>query len=154
MNRAPLSVPAATFPQVIHPWRRLRALTHLTLLWTDDGPDGETDYEAATITLRRGMGQALRRSTVMHEVLHAERGPVPAGLVDREELRVWKQAARLLLPDVAAIGDALAWAQGDVVDAAEELWVCEDTLRVRLRYLHPAERGWLRNRLEENAHEG
>jgi hypothetical protein len=37
--------------------------------------------------------------------------------------------------------------------AAEELWVCEDTLRVRLKHLHPAERGWLRRRLEQEGHD-
>lgn len=134
---------------MIHPWRRLRHLTHVTLLWADDGPDGVTDFDAGTVTLRRGMTQAERRSTILHECLHIERGPVPAGLVDREELRVWKESARLLLPDVAAIGDALAWGQGDVAAAAEELWVCEDTLRVRLKHLHPSERGWLKRRLEQ-----
>jgi hypothetical protein len=134
---------------MIHPWRRLRHLTHVTLLWADEGPAGETDFEASTITLRRGMTQAERRSTVLHECLHVERGPVPMGLASREELRVWKEQARLLLPDVEPIGDALAWCQGDVVAAAEELWVCEDTLRVRLTHLHPAERGWLKRRLEQ-----
>jgi len=55
---------------------------------------------------------------------------------------VWKESARLLLPDVAPIGDALAWAQRDVAAAAEELWVCEDILRVRLR-VPTSGRAWL-----------
>jgi hypothetical protein len=140
-------------PRMIHPWRRLRQLSHITLLWADDGPAGETDFEASTITLRRGMSQAERRSTVLHECLHAERGPVPMGLAAREELRVWKEQARLLLPDVKLVADALAWAQGDVVAAADELWVCEDTLRVRLKHMHPSERGWMRARLETESEE-
>lgn len=133
----------------VHPWRRLRALAHITLAWSDEGPRGVTNFPAQRITLRRGMTQAERRSTVMHEVLHAERGQVPRGLAAREELRVWKESARLLLPDLEAMADAIAWSQGDVDGAADELWVCPDTLRVRLKYLHPAERGWMKSRLEE-----
>lgn len=132
----------------IHPWRRLRDLTHITLLWHDDGMLGETDFQAGTISLRRGMDQAERRSTCMHEVLHVERGPVPMGLAAKEEHRVNKEAARLLLPDVRAVGEALAWAR-DLAEAAEELWVDEGTLEVRLAHLHPSERAYLKQRLED-----
>lgn len=87
----------------------------------------------------------------MHEVLHAERGPVPVGLADREELRVCRIAAQELLPDVRVIADALAWAQWDLEAAAEELWVDEDTLWVRLRHMnHPAERAYMHNRFKED----
>lgn len=136
---------------MIHPWRRLRALSHITLDWHDGGFRGVTCFVTNTISLRRGMDQAERRSTIMHEVLHAERGPVPAGLADREELRVSRIAAQELLPDVRVIGDALTWAQGDLAVAAEELWVDEETLRIRLRYMtHPAERAYMRTRFEED----
>lgn len=145
-----MSAPVPNLRQMIHPWRRLRALAHVTLKWHDHAPDGVTDFEAGVVSLRRGMDQARRRSTLMHELLHVERGPVPMGLAAREELRVWKEAARLLLPDVEAIGDALAWAHGDLAAAADELWVDVPTLRMRLKYLHPVERGWLRKRLEDH----
>lgn len=136
---------------MIHPWRRLRALAHVTLLWHDDGPMGLTNFPAQTISIRRGLDQAQRRSTVLHECLHAERGPVPMGLAAKEEVAVRKLAAQLLLPDVRAIGDALAWAQGDVVAAADELWVDVDILRDRLKYMtHPAERGYLARRFEQD----
>ena len=133
----------------IHPWRRFRHLAHVTLLWHDGGEAGVTDFGAATISLRRGMTQAERRTTVLHECLHIERGPVPVGLADREELRVEKETARLLMPDIKALGDALAWAHC-LEEAAEVLWVDEQILHVRLEHLHPAERGWLRQRLEES----
>jgi len=134
----------------INPWRRLRALAHIRLLWHDGGDPGVTDFDACTISLRRGMNQAERRSTIMHEVLHVERGPVPVGLADREELRVCRIAAQQLLPDVRLIGDAMEWAQGDLHAAAEELWVDEETLYVRLRYMtHPAERAYMKRRLQE-----
>lgn len=135
---------------MIHPWRRLRALTHITLGWHDGGYPGWTDFHT-TISVRRGMDQARRRSAILHEVLHVERGPVPLSLAGREELRIWKEAARLLLPDLEPIADALIWTEHDVEAAADELWVCPDTLRVRLKYLHPAERGWLKARLEDAA---
>lgn len=132
----------------MHPWRRLRDLAHITLLWHEHGDAGVTDFGHATISLRRGMTQAERRSTVLHECLHVERGPVPVGMADREELRVEKEAARLLMPDIKVVGEALAWSR-DLAEAADELWVDEQLLRVRLQHLHPAERGWLKQRLEE-----
>lgn len=149
-----LSVLASTVPGMswgIHPWRRLRALAHITLVWHDDGPMGETDFEAGVISLRRGMSQAERRSTILHECLHVERGPVPMGLADKEEERVCRHTAQELLPDVRAIADALAWARWNLVEAAEELWVDVDTLACRLATMtHPAERAYMRQRFEED----
>lgn len=133
---------------MLHPWRRLRDLAHVRLLWHDGGPKGVTNFSAATISLRRGMTQAERRSTVLHECLHIERGPVLTTLAAREELRVEKETARLLLPDVHEVGDALAWAH-NLTEAADELWVDEQLLRCRLEHLHPSERHYLRRRLED-----
>lgn len=59
-----------------------------------------------------------------------------------------REAARLLLPDVLTIADALAWAH-TIEEAAEELWVDVDTLRARLRCLHPVERGYLTRALAD-----
>ena len=136
---------------MIHPWRRLRALAHIDLLWHDEGPMGLTNFAASTISLRRDLDQAQRRSTILHECLHAERGPVPMGLVAKDEVKVRKETAHLLLPDVRAIGDALAWSQGDMGGAAAELWVDAGILRDRLGFLtDPAERGYLARRFEES----
>lgn len=134
---------------VVHPWRRLRELAHIELRWHDGGDKGATLFEENAISLRRGMTQAERRSTILHECLHVERGPVLSTLAGREELRVERETARLLLPDVAAIGEALAWAR-DLSEAADDLWVDEQLLRCRLMNLHPAERGYLRRRLEDH----
>lgn len=68
------------------------------------------------------MNQAERRSTIVHEVLHCERGPVPMGLAAMEERQVRKIARELLLPDVRKIADALAWAHWCLETAAVELW--------------------------------
>lgn len=144
MSVATPSLPAMSLP---HPWRVLGSLTHITLVWHDGGDMGETDHEAGTISLRRGMTWAQRRSTVIHECLHVLRGPSLDTLEEREELRVEKESARWLLPDVRVIGEALAWSYSRA-EAADELHVDERTLAIRLRYLHPSERGYLHERLE------
>ncbi len=89
MSVAGPNVPAMT--RAIHPWRLLRSLTHVTLVWHDGGPMGTTTFATNTISLRRGMTQAQRRCTVMHELVHVDRGPVGAGLVGREEQRLGDQ---------------------------------------------------------------
>lgn len=132
----------------IHPWRRLRDLDHVTLLWHDGGPMGLTNFINQTISLRRGMTYEQRRCTVLHEVLHIERGPVLTTLAGREELRVRKETARLILPDVRELARALVWARTPE-EAAWELAVDLGVLRDRLRHLHPAERGFVRRALEE-----
>lgn len=136
----------------IHPWRRFARLAHIELKWHDqaDCADyGVTDFEAQTISLRSDLDQAGRRATILHEVLHVERGPAVDDpvLIEREELRVRRAAARMLLPDIRSIGEALAWAR-NAAEAAWELWVDEDTLLDRLENLHPSELHYLRARLE------
>lgn len=112
---------------------------------------GVTRYGVQEISLRTDLTWAERRCTVLHECLHAERGPTFKGvLAAREELVVRRTTARLLLPDVRPIGEALAWALSPA-ECADELWVDEGVLRDRLRWLHPAERHYLSRRLEEIA---
>lgn len=135
----------------VHPWRRFRELAHYTLHWHDAGPLGLTDFVARTVSLRRGLDQAQRRSTIMHETLHAERGPVPMGLAAKEEVKVRKLSALELLPCIAAVGDALIWSQGHVEPAADELWVDLPTLTDRLKYCTTGEREYLLRRLHEEA---
>jgi hypothetical protein len=139
--------------RAIHPWQRLGRLAHVRLLWHDGGECGVTDFEASTVSLRRGMTQAQRRTTVLHECLHVERGPVPVGLAGREELRVEKETVRLLMPDLGEIAEALRWSH-DLHEAAEELWVDEQALRVRLAHLRPAEQAWLDLRLGDPTRDG
>ena len=125
-----------------HPWRELRALTHVVVHFADLHPGtwGATDG-TDRIWLDRRLLQVERRCTLAHELEHIRRGhhgcQEPA-----VERAVAAAAARYLLPDPRAIARALVWARGHVVVAADELWVDEDTLRARLdvRHLHPAER--------------
>lgn len=138
--------PTVQAVNIPHPWRRLREFAHVTLLWHDGGPMGVTNFARQTISLRRGMTWAERRCTIQHELLHVERGPVPLSLAGREEERVRRETARLMLPCVKRIGEALAWAHSEE-EAADELCVDESVLRYRLRHLHPSERAYLDRRL-------
>lgn len=133
-----------------HPWRAFRALTHIRLRWAvlPAGMFGYTDHERGEVVLAEGLTQAERRSTIAHETQHVLRGRVPPHLRRREEILVDREAARLLLPDIQVVAEALAWASS-VDEAAEELWVDPAMLRCRLASLHPSERGYLHRRLEE-----
>lgn len=133
-----------------HPWRAFRDLTHIRLRWAvlPSGLYGYTDHAAGEVVIAEGLTQAERRCTIAHETQHVLRGPVLPSLRHREELRVDRASARLLLPDIRTIADALAWATTPE-EAADELWVDVDTLRCRVRSLHPAERGFLHRHLTD-----
>lgn len=132
-----------------HPWRARRELTEWTLVWAPlVGRVGRTTWHDKTITLDPDQDQAQRRSTLAHELVHVERGPVGDPYWHREERLVDQIAARRLI-GIRELGEALAWAH-NVTEAADELWVDEDLLWVRLRHLHPAETHYLRRRLEHH----
>lgn len=143
-----LSGVAPSVREVINPWRLLRDLAHIELRWHEGGPMGRTFHAEQVISLRRGMTWEERRCTVQHELLHVERGPQPRGLRAKDEETVRRETARLMLPDVKVVAEALAWAH-NLDEAAEELGVDTYVLRKRLRHLHPAERAWLHRRFEE-----
>ncbi|WP_183094565.1 hypothetical protein [Nocardioides stalactiti] len=134
---------------MIHPWRRLRDLHGWELRWhrpEDDADAGFTLFEEQVISLRTDLTWEERRCTVLHECLHAERGPTLVGvLAEREELRVRRETARLLLPSVQDIGDVLVWAH-TVDEAATELLVDAHVLSDRLAWLTAKERAYLRRR--------
>ena len=135
---------------VHHPWRDFRALTDWTLRWARLPIEiiGLTDFPARTVTLDRNLSQAERRCTIAHEVEHIRRGPVPAEpvLAAREEAAVDLAVARRLI-DLKRLGEVLAWSES-IEEAADELWVDVDTLRVRLDHLHPSEVHFLRRRIQ------
>lgn len=135
-----------------NPWRRLRELTDWLLGWAYLPGDlrGLTHHHARVIVLDRRLTQAERRSTLAHELEHADRGPMPANpvLAAREEAAVERAAARRLI-DLVLLGDALAVTL-DLDAAAEDLWVDRATLETRLRTLHPVERHYLLRRTEHH----
>ncbi|MGG5257501.1 ImmA/IrrE family metallo-endopeptidase [Phycicoccus avicenniae] len=81
--------------------------------------------------------QVERRCTLEHELEHVRRGhrgcQPPA--VERD---VHVAVARRLIPFPALL-DGLRWAR-NLHELADELWVDEDTVKVRLEHLHPSER--------------
>jgi len=111
---------------------------------------GETVWPARTITIDPRIPPAASRCTLCHELVHVERGPAPADpvLQAREELAVEKESARRLIP-IRALGEVLAEST-QLGYAAELLHVDPDLLTVRLNHLHPAERAYLKNRLENS----
>ena len=131
------------------PWHEFRSLSDWALQWArlPAGLLGVTDFRARTVTLDQRLLQAERRCTVAHEVEHIRLGPVPADpvLAAREEAAIDRAVARKLI-GIGDLGDALAWTSS-LAEAAQELWVDEDTLSARLRHLHPSEVHYLRRRL-------
>ncbi len=99
------------------------------------------------MTLALGMSQAERRCTIAHETEHIERGPVAPQLALREELAIDRAVARLLIPSVGPLVDAMSWAAGHVETAADALWVDDYVLAVRLSSLTEAERRCVDRRL-------
>jgi hypothetical protein len=136
-----------------HPWRvlgehfgqwRVRYVARSAL---PVGRLGWTRWDLGEIWVANGQNVADRRSTICHETGHLIRGPFPSWRKVYEEALVDRQAARLLLPSVRTIGHALAWAGADYEAAAEELWVDETMLNVRLSTLAPREATRLREQL-------
>ena len=141
------TVTIVTPVQMPHPWRRLRELADVTLRWHQGGPMGWTHHASQTISLREGMTYEERRCSIQHELLHIGNGPQPLGLAGKEEESVRRETARIMLPNVRMVGEALAWSH-TLEEAAYELDVDIYVLRKRLRHLHPAERAYLKQRLE------
>lgn len=132
-----------------HPWREVRALTHVVVHFVELRPGlwGATDgHERIWIDHR--LGQVERRCTLVHELEHLRRGHHSCQ-DERTERAVRAAAARRLLPDPRVIAEALVWARCDIEAAADELWVTEDVLVHRLdrRHLHPLETAYIDARL-------
>lgn len=136
-----------------HPWRRFGELTEWTLRWADlpAGVMGTTCHQTRTVTLALGMSQAERRCTIAHETAHIERGPVPPHQAAREELLIDRTVARLLIPSLPDLVDALVWAGGHLETAADALWVDDYLLQVRLAALTVPERAYAGRRLQLGA---
>lgn len=143
-----MTKPGETF----HPWRRMRQLGPAwTLKWAALEGDsyGHTCHRTKTITLHDDMTFEERRCTIAHEVEHAIRGPVPEGDELAEELAVDQIVARLLIPSVRSLCDALIWHRGDYERAAVDLWVDTLILEVRISSLEGDEIGYYRRRMAD-----
>ena len=132
-----------------HPWRRFAELTDWSLRWAELPPGvmGRTCHQTRTVTLALGMSQAERRCTIAHETEHIVRGPVPTLHAPREEREIDRTVARLLVPSVPMLVDAMTWAAGHLETAADALWVDDYLLAVRLSSLSALERSYVDRRL-------
>ncbi|ULN73534.1 hypothetical protein KZ782_10395 [Mycolicibacterium smegmatis] len=102
----------------------------------------------ARIWLCRTLTQAERRCTLTHELVHRERGPVPAdsAAAAREEQIVDEIAARRLIT-FGQLVDGLRWSR-QPRELAEHLWVDEPTLNTRMATLDPVEVADLEHELD------
>lgn len=138
-----------------HPWRflgehlpswKVKYVSRHSGLFPE-GRLGLTLFARQEVLVAADLDVTERRCTIAHETGHILRGPSSGCHRLREEALVDRQAARLLIPSVQQIGHALAWARADYEAAAEELWVDEDLLNVRLSTLAPRERARLHEQL-------
>ncbi len=132
-----------------HPWRYLRQhLPQVEVRWERlaDGLLGETK-SPTSVVLATDQLQRERRSTLTHEIGHVERGakPVCPRLGRREERLIDDIAARRLIP-LDLLADTLLWTL-DESELAEDLWVSEHMVRVRLKTLTEAEKDYIERRI-------
>lgn len=134
----------------MNPWRVLRSIPDLTLVRAPMRDRGRYYDEHRAIVLDPRLSSAEARSTLMHELIHAERGDQPCATIlleARQETRVDREAARRLI-SLEALAEALLWACDDV-ELADELWVDVATVRARREGLTPAEHDIIERRIAE-----
>lgn len=133
-----------------HPWRTLRnEHTDVQLSCRHRLPDQIMGLQrGARIWLCRTLTQAERRCTLTHELVHRERGPVPAdpAAAAREEQIVDEIAARRLIT-LPQLADGLRWSR-QPRELAEHLWVDQPTLQTRMATLDPLEVADLEHELD------
>ena len=126
-------------PHTRRPWSALLPAHPNTDVWpTDSLPStvlGCTDGTSIWLTVEQTVAEA--RCTLVHELIHLERGHNACQPPD-VEADVVREAARRLIP-VDELAAALAQTRSDL-EAAELLLVDVDTLRTRLAFLDDIER--------------
>ena len=131
-----------------HPWRRAREHgPHVDIRWHFGAPAADTKWHddgSVTISLDKTAGQAERRSTLQHELIHVRRGRPPIGVAAKraEERAVAAEAARLLIPFDKLV-EAARWTSS-WHEMAEICWVDFPTLTNRLKHVTDEEAAVLR----------
>jgi hypothetical protein len=116
------------------------AYPHITVVTEHELPGRVWGLQSGShLWLCRRLNQARRRCTLTHEIVHLERGPVPADPRGhmREERTVSALAAQRLIP-IADLVDGLRWTR-NARELADQLWVDIPTLRARMASLDPVE---------------
>lgn len=131
-------MPARTLGRMWHPWRALRSLLDIDVIWTERLPSGVLGAtDGARIWMTPRQLQAERRCTLTHELVHIELGHIgcqPPAI----EAEVCEEAARRLIT-LEDLVHAVIWGQSPN-EVAGELWVDLDTLMTRLNTLTDRER--------------
>lgn len=132
-----MSVAPATVPIMFHPWRALRRMRGVDVIWMRmDGRLGATDGRSL-ILMHPDQSQVQRRCTLAHELAHIELGHIN-GATPREEAAAREHAARRMI-SLERLMDALRWAES-MEEVADELWVDHQMLIDRLDTLTDDER--------------
>lgn len=132
----------------MNPWKVLLGTPDLTLVRAPMSDHGRYYDAHRAIVLDPRLTSAEARSTLMHELVHAERRDRPcadAVLDARQERIVHLEAARRLIP-LEDLADALMWACDDY-DLADQLWVDVATVRARREGLTPREHDLIERRI-------
>lgn len=134
-----------------HPWRALDQHSGVVVSCRHQLPDhimGVT--RGARIWLCRTLTQVERRCTLTHELVHVERGPLPADprLAAREERTVDVVAARRLIT-VDDLAYGLRCHRDDPHALADLLWVDQSTLATRMATLDRVEAAELDHALRD-----
>lgn len=128
--------------QVVNPWEKL--VTH--------HPHVRVEYQTLpgnqcgktnghTIILDKNLSQAQRRSTLMHELIHLERGIFTC---NHKEEHIVDKISAVRLIELDNLVEALLWTGGKVTqEAADELWVDYYTLEKRIENLTSKELEYL-----------
>lgn len=132
---------------MFNPWKYL-ADNHpdVTVVWTQfrGRRRGATDGRAIWLDTR--LCQTQRRVVLTHEIIHIERGIIPADPL--EERRVERLAAERLIA-IDDLVDALRWNRRPTVPSlAEMLWVEPATVQTRVDHLTPIELAHIENQLD------
>lgn len=129
-------------PHTRRPWSALLSTYPDTNVWpTSSLPPtvlGCTDGTTIWLTVEQTVAEA--RCTLVHELIHLERGHSTCQPPD-VEADVAREAAQRLIP-IDELADALAQTRSEL-ETADMLWVDVDTLRTRLAYLDDVERAHL-----------
>lgn len=129
-----------------HPWRELRSRPEIKLEWRSDLP---AELIAATngqrIVMTTQLLQVERRWALAHELAHIDRGDTHR-CDAADEAEIDQEVARKLI-DLEDLLDAIRWAPNSRNEVADQLWVPREVLDTRLEHLHPAERAYLRRRI-------
>lgn len=123
---------------MFHPWRALRALTHVVVIWARPHPAAPAATDGVRhIWLDPRMTQAERRCALTHELVHLEHGH--DGCQPRAVEHVVRAIAARRLVTHEQLADALPWSMS-LNELADELWVTPLVLTDRLAGLTRAER--------------